>query len=243
MRAGRSSAQLVAAICAVAGSALLLVGTYLHPMSADPNDALAAFTEYAADGLWVASHLTQLAGVVLMMGALVAIGHLVEPQIGAVAARMAGAAATGTAAIAAALQAVDGVALNRMVRVWAAADGATQAMRFEAAFAVRQIEIGLAAMLSLAAGVTAMLYGFLLRTVDAYPRWLSALGLIGGAALLGSGVAMAYTGFSDLEMAINMPASVGLLLWMASLGWRTWRADLSPIVVPSRSPSAASTDG
>jgi hypothetical protein len=39
-------------------------------MKADPNEAIAAFTEYAADQLWVASHLTQLAGVTLMLAAL-----------------------------------------------------------------------------------------------------------------------------------------------------------------------------
>ena len=36
-------------------------------MKADPNDAVAAFTEYAADQLWGASHLMQLAGLTLMV--------------------------------------------------------------------------------------------------------------------------------------------------------------------------------
>lgn len=48
------------AITAIAGAVLLLIGTILHPMSADPNVPLAAFTEYAADTHWVASHLMQL---------------------------------------------------------------------------------------------------------------------------------------------------------------------------------------
>jgi hypothetical protein len=58
--------------CAIAGSLVLLLGTYLHPMSAGPNGAVAAFTEYAADRLWVASHLTQLAGVTLTVAAQLA---------------------------------------------------------------------------------------------------------------------------------------------------------------------------
>ncbi len=37
------------AIAALAGSALLFVGIYLHPMQADPSDAPAAFAKYAAD--------------------------------------------------------------------------------------------------------------------------------------------------------------------------------------------------
>jgi len=63
-------ASRIGATCAITGSVLLFVGTYLHPMGADPNQAVAAFTEYAADHLWVASHLTQLAGVSLMVAAL-----------------------------------------------------------------------------------------------------------------------------------------------------------------------------
>src|SRR2546430_11724227 len=67
---GFRSASRIGATCAITGSVLLFVGTYLHPMGADPNQAVAAFTEYAADHLWVESHLTQLAGVSLMVAAL-----------------------------------------------------------------------------------------------------------------------------------------------------------------------------
>ena len=56
---------------AILGAVLLLIGTYLHPMDADPNAPAAAFAEYAADRIWIASHLLQLAGVALMVaGAL-----------------------------------------------------------------------------------------------------------------------------------------------------------------------------
>ena len=37
-------------------------------MGADPNDPIAAFSEYAADTWWVARHLTQLAGVTVIRG-------------------------------------------------------------------------------------------------------------------------------------------------------------------------------
>jgi hypothetical protein len=44
-------------LTAISGSLFLFIGTFLHPMEADPNVPLAAFTEYAADRNWVASHL------------------------------------------------------------------------------------------------------------------------------------------------------------------------------------------
>jgi hypothetical protein len=44
-------------IAAISGALFLFIGTFLHPMEADPNDPLAAFTEYATDYNWVTSHL------------------------------------------------------------------------------------------------------------------------------------------------------------------------------------------
>jgi hypothetical protein len=35
---------------------------------------------------------------------------------------------------------------------------------------------------------------------------------------------IAYTGFSGLEMAINMPANSLLFLWMIGLGIQVWRS-------------------
>jgi len=75
------SESKVAATCALAGSVVLFIGTYLHPLAADPNEAVAAFSEYAADRLWVASHLMQLVGVVLMVAALLLLVLLLLPLL------------------------------------------------------------------------------------------------------------------------------------------------------------------
>ncbi len=117
---------------------LLFVGTYLHPQGADPNQAVAAFTEYAADRLWVASHLLQLAGVALMVGALLFLAQQLEAGSGRAWARIAAGGAIASLAVAAVLQAVDGIALKAMVDAWAAAPEAQKEGAFRAAFAVRQ---------------------------------------------------------------------------------------------------------
>jgi len=54
-----------ASVAAIGGALLLFGGTILHTSGADPNDAVAAFSEYADDQWWIASHLTQLLGVML----------------------------------------------------------------------------------------------------------------------------------------------------------------------------------
>lgn len=105
---GRNASRM-GATCAIAGNVMLFVGTYLHPLEADPNEAVAAFTEYAADHLWVASHLTQLAGVALMVAALLYLAQQLESMGGTGWARIAAGGAIASLAVATALQAVDGL--------------------------------------------------------------------------------------------------------------------------------------
>lgn len=134
-------------ISAIGGSLLLFVGTILHPSEADPNNSMAAFTEYTANQLWVVSHLTQFTGIALIVVALLLLMHQMEQARGL--AQMAKGGAIASLAMAASLQAVDGVALKVIVDSWAAAPAIQKEDLFYAAFAVRQVEIGLASFSSL----------------------------------------------------------------------------------------------
>jgi hypothetical protein len=218
-----TGASRTGAICAIGGTLLLFIGTYLHPMEADPNQAIAAFTEYAADQLWVASHLLQLAGVALMVAALLLLAQQVEAARGKIWSHLAAAGAIASFAVAAALQAVDGIALKAMVDAWAAAPPEHKEIAFHAAFAVRQVEVGLASVLSLLFGVTVSVYGVALLADHGYPKWVGAIAIGAGIATMVAGIVMAYTGFSRLAMAINMPASSLLLVWMLAVGVLMWR--------------------
>lgn len=219
----QTSTNRLAAVAAIAGAILLVVGTALHPMDADPNDPLAAFTEYATDTHWVASHLTQLAGVASLVAALVLLADMLASTPARRWALLGASSAVASVAAAAALQAVDGVALRAMVGRWAAGAEPDKAILFQATVAVRQIEIGLASVVSLLFGVTAVLYGIALRAHPAFHDWLAWFGILSGIALAVSGVATAYTGFSVLAMNISMPASTLLLAWVGGLAIRLWR--------------------
>jgi hypothetical protein len=212
----------VGAAFAIGGSCLLLFGTYLHPVPADPNNAAQAFAAYAADRFWVASHLMQLVGTILVLAALVILAQL-ETRRARVWSRLASAGAIASMALAAALQAVDGIALRAMVQNWATAAATQKDIAFQSAFAVRQLEIGLASVLSLLLGATATLYGVALLDGLTYPRWLGGLAIVSGVPTSLSGVMMAFSGFSELEMAINMPASLMLVIWVMVLGAFLWR--------------------
>jgi len=219
------NASKAGATCAIAGAVLLFAGTYLHPMEANPNEPVAAFTEYAADDFWVASHLMQLAGVASMVAALLFLTTVLEARRGSGIARVAAGGAIASLALAAALQAVDGIALKNMVDAWAAAPASQKGEVFHAAFAVRQIEVGLASMSILSFGLTTTLYGVALIGARIYPTWFATLAMASGVPMIASSVVMAYSGFSGLSMAINMPASAILLVWMLTLGVLMWRQD------------------
>ena len=95
---------------------------------------------------------------------------------------------------------------------------------FHAAFAVRQIEIGLASVTSLLLGSTVSIYGFALLTDPRFPKWLGLLALAGGVPTAIAGIVIAYTGFSALAMAITVPSSSLLLCWMVAVGVYVWRS-------------------
>ena len=202
---------------------MLFVGIYLHPLEADPNEVVAAFTEYAADQLWVASHVVQLAGVALIVAALLFLAQQLEASSGSGGSRIAAGGAIASLAVTAVLQAVDGIALKVMVEAWAAAPASQKEAAFHAAFAVRRVEIGLASTLSVLFGLTVTAYGVALLVDHTYPKWMGGLAIVGGVPITVAGVVMAYTGFSRLAMAINMPASSILLVWMLILGVLMWR--------------------
>lgn len=197
---------------------MFFLGTYLHPMEADPNDATAAFAEYAADQLWVASHLTQLIGVTLIAAALLMLSRQLRTTKAATLRRLAEGGAVASLAVATALQAVDGIALKALVDNWAAAPAGQRDIAFQSALAVRQVEVGLASTFSLLFGSTVTLYGVALLGDRMYPKWMAGLAIVGGVPTAIAGVVMAYTGFSGLTMAINMPASSVLLVWMLAVG-------------------------
>ncbi len=212
----------IGAVCAVLGAVLLFAGTYLHPMQADPNDPIAAFSEYAADQHWVASHLTQLAGVALIVAALIVVSAQLESAGGAAVARIASGGAIASLAVAAALQAVDGIALKLMVDAWAAGPAEENSL-FQATLAVRQVEIGLASVLSLLFGVTVAVYGAAMWSRNLYPKWVAGIAVLGGVSMALAGVSMAYTGFSSLAMLVSLASGSVLLVWMVAVGVLLWR--------------------
>ena len=202
-----STTQHLARIGAAAtfiGAVLLIVSTLLHPLDSDPADPLAAFAEYAADAHCVWTHLGQFAGFFGLAMGLVAFAGTFEPGRAAAWGRVGAAGAVASIAMAAALQAVDGVALKATVDRWAAAEGEIRLLIYEAAHALRWIEIGLASFLSVLSGLTLIAFGLATHASVRYPAWSGAAGVVVGLGMSAAGAVQTKMGFSGVAMALSM---------------------------------------
>jgi len=205
------------------GAIALFVSTMLHPLGADPDDAPAAFAEYGTNTLYVWTHVGQFVGFASVGVALVGLAATLESSRASAWGRIGVTGAAASMGLAAALQAVHGVALKTLVDRWVAAAGDARVLAFEAAFAVRQIEIGLAAYLSFTLGFTVSVFGVAIFFSKRYPLWFGAIGLLGGLGTVAAGAAQASTGFSPFAMTQSTLSSSILLVWAMLAGALMWR--------------------
>ena len=210
-------------VAALVGAGVFFVSGLFHPSNSDPNVPVAAFTEYVTSSHWVGIHLAQFAGVALIALALVALEATFEPGRAAAWARIGLAGAVTSIAIYAANQGVDGVSNHVVDLRWAAATGDARMLAFEAAFAVRQIEVGLTSLFSLLLGSTLTVFGLAMLFSKRYPTWLGVIGMLGGLATVAIGLEQASNGFSDLALMAFMVVGPVDLIWAIATGILMWR--------------------
>jgi hypothetical protein len=208
----------------VVGPLLLIAGTVAHPMGSDANIATDAFAEYAATSrpLWVLAHLAQLAGVSGMVLGMVLLAWAVAGT-SALTSRLMTMSGAAAVAVTAALQAVDGIALKATVDLWSQAAGADRSALFAAAQAVRQVEIGLDGVFSLALAATTLLFGLVLVKDGGGRRVLAALAFVTAATAGVGGLLFCLQGFSATAMNVGAASGVlGIVLTIAASTWG-WR--------------------
>ena len=212
---------------------VLVISTQLHSARENPMDNPSVFREYAQSDLWIAVHLGQFAGFLLVIGGLVALYFSLATGADAAAAvaRFGLAAAMTTGASFTILQAVDGVALKRAVDAWTNASPDQEAAAFAAAEAIRWIELGVNSLSFALVGLTLVLYGIALALSAVYPRWTGWLAAAAGVAHLIRGVDASYRGFVD-----SIAELVGLALlalWTVVMAVMMWRRTNLP-AIPGR---------
>jgi uncharacterized membrane protein len=133
----------IGSIAFLAGVVIVIMSTTIHPSREDPANHLLVFAEYARDDSWIAVHIGQFAGgIMVFAGGFVALYLLLvrsESGMAYVLVWIGFAVAILSASTLAILQAVDGIALKIAVDSWIAAPAEEKAITFRVAEGIRFI--------------------------------------------------------------------------------------------------------
>jgi hypothetical protein len=125
----------IGSIAFIAGVVIVVISTMLHPSREDPANHPLVFIEYANSSSWVAIHIGQFVGGIMVFAGGFGVLHslLVRSESSTTSALswIGFAVAIMTASAIAILQAVDGIALKMAVDSWASAPAGEKTSSFE----------------------------------------------------------------------------------------------------------------
>ena len=216
----------------IAGAIIAVVSTVIHPSREDPANHPLVFAEYASDDSWIAVHIGQFAGVIMVFaGGFVALYRLLvqsESSITSVLAWIGFALAIMTASAIAVLQAIDGIALKMAVDSWVAAPPEEKAITFGVAEGIRFIEYGTNSIFRILQGTVAVIFGIAIVKSKLLSRWIGGAGIIVGAVTIYAGLEVAYLGFGYANIGgIRGISMIIYFIWAGILGGFMWKKSMS----------------
>ena len=225
----------------LAGLVIIIVSTLFHASSEDLMDNPIVFAVYAESDIWIAAHIGQFAGVMLVFaGGFVALFRLLVKSESGIASALAWLGLVAAILVASTftiLQAVDGIALKIAVDTWyaippsSAADSEEEkAIAFRVAEGIRWTEIGINSYNRILQGVVALIFGVAIVESALLSRWIGVVGIIAGAATVIAGVGIAYVGFAPLPIVGDVSTFISFA-WIAILGIFLWRKTLTKKMV------------
>jgi hypothetical protein len=220
----------VGSIAFLVGVIIVIVSTAIHPSSEDPANHLLVFAEYASDDSWIAVHIGQFAGVIMVFaGGFVALCRLLvqsESSMAFILAWIGLALAIMTASAFAVLQAVDGIALKMAVDSWVAALPEEKAITFRVAEGIRFIEYGTNSIFRILQGTVAVIFGVAIVKSKLLSKWICGAGVVIGAVTIYAGLEVAYLGFGGLTTIIGISMII-YFIWIRILGGLMWKKSMS----------------
>jgi uncharacterized membrane protein len=223
----------------LAGLVIIIVSTLFHASSEDLMDNPVVFAVYAESNTWIAAHIGQFAGVMLVFaGGFVALFRLLVKSESGMASALAWfgvVTATLVAGSFAILQVVDGIALKIAVNTWyaippSAADNEEKVITFRVAEGIRWTEIGINSYNRILQGVVALIFGVAIAKSALLSRWIGAVGIFAGAATVIAGVGVAYVGFAPLPIVGDVSTFISFA-WIAILGIFMWRKTMAKKII------------
>jgi hypothetical protein len=186
----------IGAAAGIVGSLLAMVGNLLHPATpiGDPQGVAEAIAQSES---WVLVHLVIVVGLILMLGALVALSRSIEGGVAGALAQLGSVAAVAGVTVGVVLVIIDGVAAKHLADGWAAAPPEEAAAALRVVVAEEAINFALASLFNiLFAGVTFILLGLAVALSGEYPGWLGWVVVVAGVGSVPVGLVQAYTGES-----------------------------------------------
>lgn len=209
---------------------IIVVSTAIHPSKEDPANHLRVFAEYANSDSWIAVHIGQLAGgIMVFAGGFVALYRLLvqsESSMASVLAWIGLALAIMTASAIAILQAVDGISLKMAVDSWVATPTEEKAITFRVAEGIRFIEYGTNSIFRILQGIVAVIFGIAIIKSKLLSRWIGGAGVVIGAVTIYAGLEVAYLGFGGLTTMIGI-STIIYFIWVGILGGFMWKKSMS----------------
>ena len=188
------------------------------------------FGVYAEDPLWIASHIGQFAGILLIFaGGFVALHRLLVKSESATASALSWfglVTAIITAATFTILQAVDGIALKIASDTWYAippSEEERKTIYLGVAEGIRWNEWGLQAYYRMLWGAVSLIFGVAIIKSTVLKKWIGAVGIAAGVVTIASGVVMAYVGFSSARDLVADLSTFIFYPWLVILGIFMWR--------------------
>jgi hypothetical protein len=220
----------IGSIAFVAGVVIVIVSTTIHPSTEDPSNHPIVFAEYANDDSWIAVHIGQFAGgIMVFAGGFVVLFCLLVQSESNIASKLAWiglALSIMAASTFAVLQAVDGVALKMEVDSWVAAPSEEKAITFKVAEGIRFIEYGTNSIFRILQGTLAIIFGVEIVKSKILSKWIGGAGVVIGAVTIYAGLEVAYLGFDGLTTIIGI-SMVIYFIWVGILGGLMWRKSMS----------------
>lgn len=219
-------------------AALSLIGLIVEVVAGIPHPGggasnAEAFAAYAASPNWVAIHLGEFIGMVMMLAGLIVLYLALNlPEGTAHWLGFFGALSAGvTLALSGVLYAVDGVANKQVDLAYVNAAAAEQAARFASAEAIRWLEWGLSSYQDFMWGLGMLLLGIVIVMTGRVSRLIGVLmGLAGGAWFV-TGWIIGAQGFGPHAQAMRLGGLFLLawILWLLIVAWRQKASAPAPV--------------
>lgn len=214
---GTSRAQVrLSALSAIVGALLGFVVNMLHPNL--PDDHEKALALVAGHANWGLLHAGIIASTVFVLGGLYGLSRVAHGPLARGLARLGMITAIPGASVMIAGIAIDGYATKGLADLWAGASSADKAVAFHTALAVERVQTALFHTWSaLFIGAPFLLLGLSgLVAGGGFPRWLGALGALGGGIALVTGVS-GYLGAPLPGLLFTVGAAL-VTLWVLIAG-------------------------